>query len=673
MNELVSIRDLTDIQGVNRHARAYAFLNATFRLTATGPSPVRDALDCLIPFIVPYTNGNAGSQIDGSKLQSFLRSTYGFDIPLYALDQIMPALQSHGHVEFKNEIKRFVAKAKNDTFAVAKEEIDTDLDDIAALMRVYAKSLGFDAEPPSGGWDLAIINFLKPNIPLSARKIHNLKSVIVDLRETERKIVASYIGKLSEEQPHRFERILRIFMGILIEEFLSSVSEVGAVDPKKSPLVIFYDTTVLLQALGCSGRVPKAATDELTRYLQDIGCEVRFLPGNESEVNNVIYTILSVKDGGGEIEGQTADAISRGEVSIADLRMLQNNFVERLAKQNIFEFSDKVPEAKALASHQINESAFAAYIQEESQKRGRNYAYHNRQNDAGYIGTVQRLRRGVAARDFANCRYLFVTTNRLLALASRSFLIKEKQLTGSQCPPALHVTQVATIAWLLKDHKIQPELAGRELLANCYAAVRPDAEWFKYFREEVEKTVGDMEEFAQSPGGAIILQATRRVAQEQSFSNASIMRELSAVEIIDHARRDYEKREDEANKRQAEELRGAVERGKAEAIQASSAAREKSIEDWSRRNARQFVTGFQVIVCVFVTIIFAADSVGWLGSGWMWVGAKIVLSVVAFLSIVDLVGFKFIRPVFSWANDAVASYERRRLAKNLTGNKLVDD
>jgi hypothetical protein len=129
-----------------------------------------------------------------------------------------------------------------------------------------------------------------------------------------------------------------------------------------------------------------------------------------------------------------------------------------------------------------------------------------------------------------------VTANRLLAAASRRYVIGERQLAPVQCPPILYITQVATIAWLLKDQTLSSDIAARELLINCYAAARPDAEWFRHFREGIEGVVGDLEHFGRDPQNSLILQAARRIAQEESLSNSALMQELNAAEIIDRSR-----------------------------------------------------------------------------------------------------------------------------------------
>jgi hypothetical protein len=104
----------------------------------------------------------------------------------------------------------------------------------------------------------------------------------------------------------------------------------------------------------------------------------------------------------------------------------------------------------------------------------------------------------------------------------------------------LSVGQIATIAWLIKDHAITEEKAGRELLLNCYAAVNPDADWFRYFREGIEKAVGPVQDFVKEGNNSIVLQAARRIAGEESFGYASVVRELNMAEVLALAREEGE-------------------------------------------------------------------------------------------------------------------------------------
>jgi hypothetical protein len=455
----ISADVLLDLKGADRSAKSYAFLYAAFRKTEISSSPVRDALDCLIPFIAPYLNTIPGKQVDHQAIQNFLRTKFGFNFPLYALEQLMPALVKAGLVEFNKVLKIHVAKSVPNSFEIVKSEIEVDFDRIADQLGEYARHLGVTSAPPSGSWGDALISFLKSQQEKPASVVTKIKGALLDPNQVEDAVVGGFIKGLFTRNYAEFEKIVQIFMGVLIEEFIASIAEIGTVK-KAGQLNVFYDTAVLLRVLGCSGALLRVATEELTRYLQDVGCQIYFLPGNEAEVANILNTIIYVKDAGGELEGETAAAISDGEITITDLRMLQNSFAERLAAKNIFPADYLGGDVQELAKFQIDERAFSDYLLTEANKAKRAYGVQNRINDASYLATVMRLRRGARTRDLTESRFLFVTPNKFLASTARRFLVAQKVLQPQHCPPILSVGQVATIAWLMKDQAIVPEKGG---------------------------------------------------------------------------------------------------------------------------------------------------------------------------------------------------------------------
>jgi hypothetical protein len=482
-------------------------------------------------------------------------------------------------------------------------------------------------------------------------------------------------------------------MGVLVEDFISSVAEIGTFG-KGEPLNIFYDTGVLLRVLGCSGKLLRAATEELTRYLQDLGCRIFYLAGNEAEVANILNTIVFVKDSGGELEGETAEAVSNGEVSITDLRMLQNSFPERLARMNIFPAEEFEKNVQALTQFQIDEKAFSEYLLKQANKSKRAYGVQNRTNDAGFLGAIMRLRKGVKTRDLAECRFLFITVNRFLAATARRFLIETRQLQPQSCPPMLSVGQVATIAWLMKDQVLVPEKAGRELLSHCFAAIRPDAEWFRFFREGMEKLVGPLDAYANEASNSLALQAARRIAQEESFGSSSLVRELNMVEILSRAKEqadeliaEKERAASAAQDATKEEAQHAVQRvydaaqtelnnamiAKDTAVQeAARAAREtlaREIEESNRRKAHKWAqTGVLWIKAgsaLAFLLIFVSDIALKESSSLLFHALEIVLGTIAVASFLDLIGIPIGKRAFEKLEDKLT-----RLILSLLGSNL---
>ena len=94
MNEITA-SELFEMKGLNKSTRAYAFLYASFEASERSGSPIKDAFDCIAPFIIPYLNKIKGQQVDVSSIQSFLRASFFFDIPLYAIDQLFTIASRH--------------------------------------------------------------------------------------------------------------------------------------------------------------------------------------------------------------------------------------------------------------------------------------------------------------------------------------------------------------------------------------------------------------------------------------------------------------------------------------------------------------------------------------------------------------------------------------------------
>lgn len=677
---VISIDQLIELTGADRSARAYAFLYASFRQSEVSSAPVRDALDCLTPFMLLYFSDKNGKQVNLQDIQTFLNQNFSFEIPLYALEQILPDLQRRGYVKYNKTTQAYLVHANDINFNLAKNEIGSDFDAVVSRLTDYAAQLGLKYAPFSNSWGEALISFLKDASSSADHNLRNIKGAIVDPGKIEAATIGSFLRDLSESDSETFNGIINIYMGVIIEDFISSITEIGELDPN-NPVTIFYDTAVILRLLGSSGRLLRIATEELTRYLQDLGFSIRYFSGNETEVSNIIDTIIFVKDKGGELEGETAEALSTGEITVSEIRWLKSNLAETLAKWNIFPADDLELNVQKNAYYQIDENAFSEYLLQQSLANKRPYSSQNRRNDAGYLGNVVRLRKNHKTRDLAFCRYLFVTSNKFLAKSSRQFLIKERVITPYHCAPILHLGQVATIAWLLKEQSIPPEKAGRELLLNCFAAVRPDAAWFGHFREGIEKIVGPMEEFSKDGKNNLTIQAARRIAQDESFANSAIVRELNMAEILQRARVDSERELADIENAAKTELERAEKEGQERINNIkhrhdNDILRERELErnrtlatfqDSARRRAKRMADGVIAIMKWVLVIPFAiATAVIWWKQGessipiWLWV-VTLAVSLFSVLGFMDLIGIPYVKYLL----DRIRSYIEVALYKIL--------
>ena len=258
-------------------------------------------------------------------------------------------------------------------------------------------------------------------------------------------------------------------------------------------------------------------------------------------------------------------------------------------------------------------------------------------------------------------------------------------LTEAQCPPMLSVGQAATIAWLLKDQKLAPEKVGRELLSNCFAAVRPDREWFAYFREGMEKQVGGLEEYLKVDANSLVVQAARRIARDESFGSNVLVRELNMAEILSRAKMESERliREKEQRAQEeiqaikaermqeaevaAEQLRQAKVSAEAERVSAVSDAVARARQDVQneileakRQRSHRLARSIIRIGQLTGALLFAGCAfLAWWEQGnatisrGLWV-ASAILSIVALFAFFDLVGLPIVKTAVSAAREKLA-------------------
>ena len=651
MDGEISLRELLKIKGASRTVRAYAFLDATLTISSKSANPSRDVLDCFLPFVAAGITEQVGKQLDLSVLQGFLRDHFGFDIPLYALELFIPPLAEKGYLKYNKTIGRNICSASQDQFIADKRAALSEYGELEGKLAQYAQARGMVTPPASETWLDALVKFLKAAQDEAPPKTAPIKGVLIsDVGRIEQYIIGQFIEAASKTDELLFAQILSIFKGVLVEDFIAGGIQAGA-PGKVSDLTIFYDTSLLMRLLGCSGDMLHEATMEVHRYLQDVGAATEFLRVNEEEVSNMIQSILGAKDSGYAIYGETGEAIERGEYSVSRLRLLNGMFPEKLATLSVFPTKKTINAMSNPQRFQIDERGFEVALETSALKRSVFYKKDNRKNDAQALGATVLFRRGHVSNNPLQSRILFVTSNDLLAKASRKYLVDQGQLKWHECPPILQIGQLSTIVWLLNNRKFEDKLVGRELLASCYAAYRPEPEWLEEFSEAIGRATSLTEAGVESTmNDAMRLQAARRVALDQSYGRTALLRTLNMAEVL--ALADEQKQE-------------LASRSVQEGVQQGDAAATTRIKSAQHERARRYaarvigVAKIGVIIAVLLAALF--QEMSWAAptssGGLVWMFAFIV----SVISLLDTFGVKLVDPFFNAARERLADRIHRFL------------
>ena len=148
----------------------------------------------------------------------------------------------------------------------------------------------------------------------------------------------------------------------------------------------------------------------------------------------------------------------------------------------------------ALAAHKIRTVAAPGYterpfVDEDALREAleRNVRYRSdgtMQHDLDAIVAVHRLRGGRTQELLEESKAIFLTTNTKLVAASREFFrLDEDRFSW---PHAISDTVLATLMWLKKPMRA-PDLPRKQILADCYAALRPNQGVWNQWLHEIER------------------------------------------------------------------------------------------------------------------------------------------------------------------------------------------
>jgi hypothetical protein len=254
--------------------------------------------------------------------------------------------------------------------------------------------------------------------------------------------------------------------------------------------------------------------------------------------------------------------------------------------------------------------------------------------DVDSVSAIFRLRKAQRFVKLEKCRALFVTVNHAVIAGTAQFFASEYRYGADDVPICLHADTLGTLAWL-KDPTSAPDLPGKRILADCYAALNPDTGTWQRFVDEVEKlrSAGSLDE-----NDYLLLRSSmeaRQAVMEITKGNAGAFSTGTVEEVLRQARAAVT-REAEAALELARE--GASRDGERIAeLQARLSAAEAEREEttaaqkrWVERLAG--LTAKYLWLCIrtlLVAAIFvAAYASAFRPEGWAkWVATAIILGV----------------------------------------------
>lgn len=291
-------------------------------------------------------------------------------------------------------------------------------------------------------------------------------------------IVNSFISHVVSSVPLAFEHLEAVVKGSMLAASLY-LPDVGEVTRRFNKTTLYFDTPLIIRALGYEGAEAKGAVEDLLGLCHASGASIACFEHNVQEVRGILDR--SARNASGtasqfsSARRATAAHFTRNGITSSDILLLREGLEENIARLQIDVQEKPLPSAELT----IDETELEHRMEDEM-------GYQNRDallKDLDSLTAVHRLRGGRSGARLETCGAIFVTTNGGLARLSQSFFVRNGT---HQWSVAITDHHLATLVWLKKPHTA-PDLPRRQILADCYAALEPGKRLWDLYLGEIDR------------------------------------------------------------------------------------------------------------------------------------------------------------------------------------------
>jgi hypothetical protein len=359
-------------------------------------------------------------------------------------------------------------------------------------------------------------------------------------------VVHGFARRAIELDPANFKYLEDLVQGSMLVNAMY-FPDVGHVSSKLKQLRVYLDTTPVLRALGLAAEPVAAATHEMLSLLRN-ECKVRMFvfPHTLTEVEGVLERLAgTLREGTASLAMQEASGRNREVLDLlvgrgttpGEIEALNAELEARLRALGICPV-DTPPHSE---KGQVNEERLDTILDEVVGYRSDGA----REKDMKSLTAVDRLRGNTRPRDLSQANAVFVTANTGLVQAGRKFF--EEEGRNAPVPQAMHEIALTAQLWIRAPHP-RPDLPGKLLIADCYAALNPTPElWARWCRH-----IGRLQESDEiSPGQVQILiyhQLAKNILSEVTRGSPEDIGDDTVADVLSRFEADIRRPDAEAAK-----------------------------------------------------------------------------------------------------------------------------
>jgi hypothetical protein len=450
-----------------------------------------DYIDNFVPFVATLVYKKNYKEIKAEEICADFPSEYGLHIPLEPMISILTRCKNRGYIYKKGHLHLPVwdkiQKTEFSTIAVRMEELhDLFLSELQASIK---KELAQEVDKDE--IQSILIQFLKEHdgeILFAGYKQSMLPDVKAD--QKEKYIVIKYLQSCLQSDPEKCNHLVNLAIGHALANTIMYGNDLTRYKGKLNNLTVYLDIKFLLRLGGVEGPQRRDNVIDFLEGIVEKGAKIKvfqhtydetigILNGAKIWINNrKYYPLKATPVTKYFVENNHSE--SDIDLSIAKIRSI-------LFKYNIP--IEDTPDPQKFREYLVNEEKLESKIVDVYKKNNPFFNEDEKeftiQKDIKSISAIYLLRKRAKPHYIRDARYLFITANTGLAYAANIFE-KEEKNSSYTIPVCVTNVFLGTTIWLDSPAKLET-FNTRKLIADCYAAIRPNERLIKKYIQQIEK------------------------------------------------------------------------------------------------------------------------------------------------------------------------------------------
>ena len=302
---------------------------------------------------------------------------------------------------------------------------------------------------------------------------------------TKTRLVIRFIKEVVPSNNRLTAILQRMLEGFILQNALL-LKDISATSRKFKDLRVFFDTRLVLQALGYQGKTSQVATSQMIAMLKRTGAQVEVFEDTIKEIKTVLHfhqKHLGTSQGRNFLSPTPLSRfLLTNRYTPADVAQMT-----ALLEQSVLQVGLSIrPAPKRIPLYTLDEADLAQRLAKTGVPEDEPRVWH----DVNCVAAVLTLRGATLPQDIDNAKAIFVTATGLVIKNVIKWFrqqLEEEHLKGKAerlLPPVAHHIALSNVAWLKLPASGQ-KLKLNELMALCSAALQPSRKTWDQFKRHL--------------------------------------------------------------------------------------------------------------------------------------------------------------------------------------------